>query len=302
MRPLRGSHIAFPQSRFPLDQAIAIQHPIDHRVMFVFPWQGVSVVGTTDIDHAGDLDTEPGISPEEVAYLMAAVELRFPELKLGLDDVVSTWSGVRPVVHSGAVDPSAETRDHVVWEEQGLVTVTGGKLTTFRIIARDALKTVSRVLGRDAVPRETEVLLDEVPEGLEMPEDLEEPERRWLVGRYGALAKALVDAAGPGELEHIEGSPFLWAELRHAARHEWVEHLDDLLLRRLRLGLVLPRGGIPLLARVREIVQVELGWSDARWEREQADYIALWRRCYSLPEAATIPDWREMARKAREAA
>lgn len=302
MRPLRGSHIAFPAEKLPLGQAIALQHPIDRRMMFVFPWLGVSVVGTTDLDHPEDLDVEPGISPAEVAYLMAAVELRFPELHLGLDDVVSTWCGVRPVVHSGAANPSAETRDHVVWEEQGLITVTGGKLTTFRIIARDALKTVSRQLGRDAVPPATEVLLDELPEGMTLPEDLPEADRRWLTGRYGAAAAALVEAAGPGELDHVEGTPFLWAELRHAARHEWVEHLDDLLLRRTRLGLVAPRGGLDELDHIRAIVQVELGWDDPRWEREAAAYEQLWTRCYSLPERAAIPDWHEMVRKAREAA
>ncbi len=108
----------------------------------IFPWEGITLVGTTDMDHDDDLNREPGISPDEVAYLMAAVQYHFPGLAITLDDVISTFAGVRPVIGSGKEDPSAESRDHVVWEEEGLLTVTGGKLTTFRLIALDALKAV----------------------------------------------------------------------------------------------------------------------------------------------------------------
>ena len=90
------------------------------------------------------MDDEPSISPDEVAYLMAAVESQFPALALTLADVVSTYAGVRPVIGTGKADPSKESRDHVVWEESGLLTVTGGKLTTFRRIALDALKTAAK--------------------------------------------------------------------------------------------------------------------------------------------------------------
>ncbi|MDL1912853.1 FAD-dependent oxidoreductase, partial [Chloroflexi bacterium CFX6] len=80
----------------------------------------------------------------------------------------------------------------------------------------------------------------------------------------------------------IPNTHFLWAELRHAARAEGVIHLDDLLLRRVRLGLLAPNGGLDLLPRIRAIVQPELGWDDARWEKETSEYTALWTRAYGL--------------------
>ncbi len=118
--------------------------------------------------------------------------------------------------------------------------------------------------------------------------------RRRLIGRYGADVTHLIAAAQPGELTPIPGTPLLWAELRWAARDEGVVHLDDLLLRRVRLGLLLRRGGETYLPAIRAICQPELGWDDARWEAEAAAYRALWQAHYSLPERSAIPNWRAM--------
>jgi glycerol-3-phosphate dehydrogenase len=305
IRPLRGSHLIFPAWRLPVAQAVSFLHPVDRRAVFIFPWEGITLVGTTDVDHEQPLDDEPGIGPAEVAYLMAAVEAEFPSLHLTLDDVVSTFAGVRPVIGSGQVDPSKESRDHVVWDEGGLLTVTGGKLTTFRIIALDALKAVRDRLP-DLPPMDEEVpVLNMVDVALPAAEPLDETTRRRLLGRYGADSPALVAAASPGELEPIAGTLTLWAELRWTARAEGVVHLDDLLLRRVRLGNLLPQGGEVLLPRIRDICQPELGWDDSRWETEEAAYLDLWRRYYSLPNREAIPDWRAMLAEAtarREAA
>lgn|GEM_PF-31363 len=299
IRPLRGSHLIFPAWRLPVAQAIGFEHPIDHRPVFIRPWEGVTLVGTTDLDHDGSLDDEPSISPEEVGYLMAAIVARYPALNLTLDDVIATFAGVRPVIGSGKSDPSRESRDHVVWDERGLLTVTGGKLTTFRLIAQDALAMVRHRLPDLPASSGPVLALDPVDvrwPGVGQPDAVQ---CRRLIGRYGAYAQALIRAAQPGELEAIPGTRILWAELRWAARAEGVVHLDDLLLRRVRLGLLLPEGGRALLPAIRAICQAELGWDDARWEAEEAAYLALWRRCYSLPDPATIPDWRPMLAQAR---
>jgi glycerol-3-phosphate dehydrogenase len=103
----------------------------------------------------------------------------------------------------------------------------------------------------------------------------------YLAGRHGNETVQLLAAAKQGELERIEQLPNLWAELRWAAREEGVEHLDDLLLRRVRLGLLLPEGGRDLLGRIRNIVQPELGWSDERWNEEEAAYLQTWKSYYS---------------------
>jgi glycerol-3-phosphate dehydrogenase len=103
-----------------------------------------------------------------------------------------------------------------------------------------------------------------------------------LFGRYGVDTLEMLQAAPSAELEPIETLPTLWAELRWAAREEGVVHLDDLLLRRVRLGLLLPQGGLQHIDRIRAIVQPELGWSDERWTQEVNDYTQLWNRCYNI--------------------
>jgi glycerol-3-phosphate dehydrogenase len=291
IRPLRGSHLLFPAWRLPVAQAISLFHPLDGRPVFIVPWEGVTLVGTTDVDHAADLQDEPSISPQEVAYLMAAVEVVFPALNLGLNDVLATFAGVRPVIGSGKADPSKESRDHVLWDDRGLLTVTGGKLTTFRLIAHQALEAL-----RGRIPDLPELhlanVLDTDMKDLDIP-GLEPAARRRLSGRYGAEAGELVAAAQPGELEPIPGTRTLWAELRWAARSEQVFHLDDLLLRRTRLGLLLPEGGADLLPLVLAICAEELDWDAVRLAQETADYRQLWQRCYGLPPVDTIPSWQE---------
>jgi glycerol-3-phosphate dehydrogenase len=230
---------------------------------------------------------------------MAAADSAFPALALGLDDVIATYSGVRPVLDTGKADPSKESRDYAVMDEHGLITVTGGKLTTFRLVARDALALAQGRVGtrNGETPKYGE---ERSTAPMSMPvldAPLESEARTRLRGRYGAAAEALIAAAQPGELEPIVATPTLWAELRWAARSEAVVHLDDLLLRRVRLGLLLPEGGAAILPRVRSICQAELGWDDARWEAEEAAYLARWQAHYGLPPREALPDWRAALRE-----
>jgi glycerol-3-phosphate dehydrogenase len=300
LRSLRGSHLIFPSWRFPVPQAVGFPHPFDRRFVCICPWESVTLVGTTDSDDKESLAAEPGIQPEEVAYLMAAVEYRFPALQLTLDDVLATFSGVRPVIGTGKTSSARESRDHAVWAEQGLVTVAGGKLTTFHVMALDTLKAaraeqpdLPQVSSASAVLKAIDV---DVP-GLR---HLGAATQRRLRGRYGSHVLDLVARAQPGELEPIPGTQILWAELRWAAHAEGVVHLDDLLLRRVRLGLLLPQGGKAHLPGIRAICQGELGWDDARWEREEDRYLAVVRTSYSLPDPEAIPDWHSMLKAARK--
>lgn len=291
LRPLRGSHLVLPAWRLPVAQAVSLMHPLDGRPVFAFPWEGVTLVGTTDVDHKQDLQMEAAITPEEFSYLMMALEFQFPELAIRLDDVIATYAGVRPVVDTGKANPSKEGRDHAVWLEDGLLTVTGGKLTTFRLIALDALKHVAGLIpGWQPDLRAKPVFSAPAP----LPRNgIGNLQRLRLQGRYGSHALSVLNCAQPGEMETIPGTETMWAELRWAARAEAVLHLEDLLLRRTRLGLLLREGGAPLMNRIRAICQPELGWNDARWESEQSAYLALWQRHYGLPPEYLIPDWRK---------
>lgn len=277
LRPLRGSHIVFPSWKLPLPCALSFNHPDDGRPTFLVPWEGASFCGTTDLDHSEELNREPFISEEEIAYLIKGARWAVPHLNLQDSDIITSWAGVRPVISQGKnVDPSKETRDHAIWDENGVVTMTGGKLTTFRLMAIEALKKARRYLSAPA---------QSSPFGFESSAcfhpGVGHSLLRRLSGRYGAQAKALLEAAEPGELATIPGTHFLWAELRWAARAERVEHLDDLLLRRTRLGFLLPGGGAEHLSRVKEICLPELGWTKKRWKEEEKAYIELWARAYS---------------------
>jgi glycerol-3-phosphate dehydrogenase len=277
LRPLRGSHLVLPAWRLPLAQAVSLMHPADGRPVFAFPWEGATVVGTTDVDHQGDLRHEAAITQAEFDYLMAMLHAQFPQLALTASDVVATYAGVRPVIDSGQADPSKEGRDHAVWVEPGLVTVTGGKLTTFRTIALDAL--------RQAAPQLPGWHADLGPQPVFAATSRTAGVSGRLAGRYGSAAADLLAAAQPGELEPIPGTETVWAELRWAARAEAVQHLEDLLLRRTRLGLLLREGGRQHLDRIRAICQGELGWNDQRWDAEATAYLALCKNHYSVPAA-----------------
>jgi glycerol-3-phosphate dehydrogenase len=176
--------------------------------------------------------------------------------------------------------PSKESREAALWDENGLLTITGGKLTTFRLMAHEALHAVRRRLPNQPRLAVKQRMLDEVDTALIA--DLDPGLSLRLFGRYGADTPELLAAAQADELQPIDASTSLWAEVRWAARDEGVVHLDDLLLRRVRLGLLLPHGGLPHLDRVRSIAQPELGWDDDRWAQEANDYTCLWEQCYSV--------------------
>lgn len=293
LRPLRGSHLLLPAWRLPVAQAVSLMHPRDGRPVFVYPWEGVSLVGTTDVDHNSDLQQETAITADEVAYLMEAMDFQFPQLQLKLDDIIASYAGIRPVIDTGKVDPSKEGRDHAIWLEKGLLTVTGGKLTTFRLIALDALKHIAHLFpGHQSHHKAINLFTH--PSDLSDEKQLNHTQKSRLQGHYGESAAEIVQIAQDGELDYIPGTFTMWVELRWAARHEAVEHLQDLMLRRTRLGLLLRQGGLALLPRIRFICQPELKWDDERWENEQSAYLQLWNRYYALPDKSSIPGWRNL--------
>jgi len=280
LRILRGSHLFLPWQKLPLTRAVTFWHPQDGRPVFIFPWEGITLVGTTDVDQPSGPDTNLSISQAETDYLMAAVQFAFPDLDLNQADVQSTLAGVRAVVDTGKSNPSKESREFVLWMENGLLTVSGGKLTTFRLMAHKALKTIRPLLPDRIKMDRDERVLDPLPDDTPMC-DLPAGLRLRLLGRYGYAACDLAAAARSGEMDSIGQNLPLWAELRWGARCEGVIHLDDLLLRRVRLGLQLPGGGVGQLPRIRAIVQPELGWSDSRWQVEVEIYQRLWQQYYA---------------------
>lgn len=279
IRPLRGSHLIFPHKLLPVEAALTLFHPEDKRPVFVFPWEGATLVGTTDFDHQENLDNEASITQEEVEYLLQILAVYYPDIGLGRGDVISSFSGIRPVIGSDTnKDPSKERRDYAVWADKGLITVSGGKLTTFRLTAIDALD-AARAWLKDVEPKESEDHVFTTP-------DTPATRGSWLSrinGRYGSNASHLLAQADEGDRDLIKETQFCLAECRWVTKHESVVHLDDLLLRRTRLGLLLKNGARELFPSLEKICLQELGWDSVKWQSEVSRYQDILQQHYSLP-------------------
>lgn len=298
IRPLRGSHLVVAQWRLPVSFSVSFLHPDDKRPVFAFPWEGVTVIGTTDLDHQDHLSEEASISVEEVDYLLRAVNQQFPDVALCSDDVISTWSGVRPVVSKNPnqtpdlkqkAKPSDEKREHAIWEDQGMLSVAGGKLTTYRLIAQEVLEraaAMSHCQWPEADWSSLSVFSEASAESC-----LASKQR--MIGRYGE-GSVHVDRLCLEELDGQKLDAFVastqtrWAELAYACCYESIVHLDDLLLRRTRLGLLLPLGGRDLERGIKRICQHYLSWDEAHWQNEWSRYQEIITKHYALPGALEV--------------
>ena len=283
IRPLRGSHLIFPKECVPVKNPVSFFNPADKRPLFAIPWEGAVLVGTTDIDHESDLLTEPHISKDEAEYILNAMKVAFPLIDVELSDCISTIAGVRPVLSEGKLDASQESREHAVWIDKGLVTVTGGKLTTFRALAWDTLKAAKPFLRDAKLTGRDEPVFHPVDSSGVASGGLSTAQVRRLFGRYGNDAGEIIKAADGDDLLEIPGTFTLWAELPYVAARENVRHLEDLLLRRVRIGLLLKDGGKDQLERIRHLCQGALGWDDEKWDIEVALYLGFWKENYSIP-------------------
>jgi glycerol-3-phosphate dehydrogenase len=283
VRPLRGSHLVFSEERLPLTDVVAFNHPADARNVFAYPWRGHVLLGTTDLDDRVPLDSEPRIAQEEVDYLIAAARFAFPDLDLKIEDVTATWAGVRPVIGTGKSDPSKESRDSMVIKENGLISVSGGKLTTFRTTAHHVLNEAAQYLNRNLRLSDGPIFEKLDPDLL--PAKANKKTLARLAGFYGKDATSILQSADEADLVQLGETSTLKAELKFSAQFEDVVHLEDLMLRRARFGFVLSKGGESLLSEVRDSIQSILGWSDQRWDDEEKSYKQLIEQSYSLSQA-----------------
>lgn len=298
IRPLRGSHVVVPFWRLPVSFSVSFFHPVDKRPVFVFPWEGVTVIGTTDLDHSKALNQEAAISAEELEYLLTAANHQFDKADLSARDALSTWSGVRPVVSKNQnkeVDikakgkPSDEKREHAIWNDQGLISVAGGKLTTYRLIALDVLRAaVPRLKGKVSLEGLASAEAFETAPAVQDTQVLSVQASERLRGRYGCEVSELLSLieADSQQGQKISTTDTLWAELIWACQAEAVVHLDDLLLRRTRIGLLLPAGGCDIQHTIKRICCQYLAWDDAHWQQEWQRYQTIISQFYSLPSSA----------------
>jgi glycerol-3-phosphate dehydrogenase len=287
LRPIRGTHLVLPRQRFPLQSAIGYRHPATGRHQYMLPWDEVVLVGTTDVDGGAASDGAVRATAAEITHLVEGVQHCVPEASLARDDVIAAYAGVRPVADQRGGDPSQASRHSVVWEEDGLLTVISGKLTGFQSVIAEAMRRIAPRLGAragtGAGPLGENAGVTDGHRDMTPPAGVTTEGWRRVVGRHGADASAMLAAARPGELDVVPGTRTLWVELRWGARAEGVEHLDDLLLRRTRIGMQRP----PEVAadpRLEAICRAELGWDAARCAAELSRYQQLWTRDYSVSQ------------------
>jgi glycerol-3-phosphate dehydrogenase len=282
IRPAKGVHISVPADRIPCDIAAVIPVPSDKRSIFVVPWPGTDLVylGTTDTDYTGPLD-DPTCTPEDVDYLLEAAN-NVTTSRLSRADVTGVWAGLRPLLAPSAQGrPLSErtadlSRRHTVkTSSHGVVTVTGGKLTTYRKMAQDTVDVVVRQLGESPRHRRCVTkslsLLGATTRSRD-PVALAQPRGR-LLRRYGAeTAAVLALAEGRPELLEpmVPGLPYVGAEFLYAVREEMVCTLDDVLSRRTRASIQRAHATMDAASAVADLVARDMGWD----EREVADEVA----------------------------
>ena len=306
IRPAKGIHITVPWHKVRNDIAAVIPVPGDRRSVFVVPWGDFTFVGTTDTDYDGPLD-DPQCTAEDVAYLLRALNgVVSPEITEA--DIVGTWAGLRPLV----ADPEASgrtadlsRRHRVQRSATGVVTITGGKLTTYREMAADTIDEVLRhVLDAGALERvqrhsrTKRVRLhgadgyDEVMTEADRLSPLGGDVVRHLADRYGVDARAVLaiaeaDAALAEPL--VPGLPYLRAEAVFAVRYEMARSVDDVLSRRTRARLLARDDSARAATAVAALIGPLLGWSATEQRRQAAAYEALVtteRTVPHLPEVA----------------
>lgn len=274
LRPLRGSHFVFPFHALPVARAITLFHPEDRRPLFAIPWQGATVFGTTDLDHEAPMDEPPVMSAAESDYLIAAARHYFPALAPDARAALSAYAGVRPVVRGEpGASASEESRESAIDVERGLISVTGGKLTTFRVTAHAVLDEVGAALGRDLALNVRSPIVHAPHRGVRPSAETDRISRHGP--GYARMPAAVDDAQTLGATDYCRG------ELRFALAHEAVAHLDDLMLRRTRAGLLLADGGAAELAAIESLCRETLGWDADRWHTEVARYLAHWRAVHA---------------------
>jgi glycerol-3-phosphate dehydrogenase len=283
--PSRGTHVTLSYDDLPLTDAACIVPAGEERTIFALPWYGRALIGTTDNDYVGDL-VHPQPGSDDITYLLDSLNAYF-ELELTPDDLTGAYAGVRPLIATGDPKKSVDiSRKAELYEtSSGMLTITGGKLTTWRRMARQV---VDRIVERDE--REARCRTAEIPLGmaaraqdLEPPQGLSEnglPEGALdqLAFRYGhAAPTVLALAAERSELAEpiVPGRPDLLAEAVIAARHEQARSVADVLLRRTRLGiLAAPQlGSADAVMPVAEAMGRELGWRGRRVKKEAEAWV-----------------------------
>ena len=296
LRPTKGAHVIVPRGRLGHTNALTITSPIDERVMFILPWGELSIIGTTDTDSTV-LPESLTVTSEDVLYLLRSANAYFPNARLTEDDVVGAFAGLRPLL-AGEDGKSASkvSREHqIIQGPNGMWTIAGGKLTTYRSMAEEmvdaVVKELKKSFGRGGY-RKAATDREALPGG--EADDLSEFRRAGqeigltalavdhVVAHFGTEAAAIFNLGRddrsllePIHPDHVA----IRAEVVHCVRRELAQTVEDMLVRRIHLFYETRDKGAAAVSAVVEIMGNELGWSEER-RRAQADSYLGYRSQY----------------------
>lgn len=310
LRPTKGVHIVVPRQVLPVNNAVVCFHPDDERVLFALPWGDSTYVGTTDTDYTGD-PADVHADASDVAYLIDVAAAYFPDHPIRSEDIICTWAGLRPLMrpaNQGAdIDESAISREHqIVVGEDGLITIAGGKLTTYRRMSEEVVDTAVKMLRlREQLPEKVSSKSDTenspLPGAIGWPED-DDHERvamqvkeaannrigddtaLLLANTYGMraidVARLVATNATLGE-RILPHRPEIMAQVDFSVHHEFATTVTDIIKQRTQIFYRDPDQGLGVIDKVAARMQDLLNWDAATTEAMKQDYrdeVALSRR------------------------
>ena len=297
VRASKGVHVLVPRDRIASEVGLILR--TERSVLFVIPWGNHWIIGTTDTDWTLDR-AHPAASRADLDYILGHVN-EVLAVPLSHDDIEGVYAGLRPLLAGESEQTSQLSREHAVARPlPGLVSIAGGKYTTYRVMAKDAIDAARPDLGQSLPPSVTEhvplvgaegyhALINQV-DALAAERGLPVWRMQRLLDRYGSLVDELLELADedPTLLEPLPGAgEYLRVEARYAATHEAAVHLDDVLARRTRISIETPHRGTETAQQAAELVSDVLGWDDARTANEVEVYQA---RVAAERESQTKPD------------
>jgi glycerol-3-phosphate dehydrogenase len=288
IEPSKGIHLVVARERLGIsDTGVVLPETEDGRILYVIPWQSRAIIGTTDTG-SGDLD-DPQANPADIAYLMKHVN-RYLEVNLTDEDILSVYAGYRPLVKSRGGRAADLSRTHVVLQEaNGMVTIVGGKLTTYRRMAQD---TVDVLAKRDGMPRSRptrNLLLAGAIGWRDAKREIEARGQqlglapdiiKHLEFNFGSHARSILDLMEQDESLRerlVPDLPYVYAEVVYACRAEMAMTLEDMLARRTRIILEDGARGAGIAPQVAALMARELGWSMEQVDAQVEQYRALVR-------------------------
>lgn len=287
LRPTKGIHLIVPRGKIGNRNAVVVRSPRDDRVLFVLPWDDYTIVGTTDTDYSGDPD-EVRAEREDADYLMEAVNRTFPHAEIRRSDLVSTFAALRPLIQDQGRTESEISRDYrIVEEAPGILSLLGGKLTTYRPSTTKLADVVFRILAKKARTgvRQSHPSRRQVTERHLNHLRIEAFRRARELGLDDEVVDHLLKSYGPSYTDLLElatesslrdrivpGAPYIMAEVVNSVEKEMAIKLEDVLVRRTKVFYEDPSHGMDIAEAVADMMAVLAGWSEERRSRELDDY------------------------------